>query len=171
MEVDLTRVTDLDGWSRCEPLFAEYVAWVLGELAGLGAAVREDQAELVAAGFAAERDALLGPRGRLYVADLGEGPVGVVALRPVDAATAEVKRLYVAPTGRGGGIASSLMEAVIADARALGYARLRLETHRYMLGAIALYERLGFVAAEPIADFEGAPFGLDDLTLFYALEL
>ena len=171
MAVDLTRVRDPEGWSRCEPLFAEYVSWVLAELGERGAAVREGQAEAVAAGFAAERDALLGPRGRLYLASAGATPVGVVALKPVDDATAEVKRLYVAPAGRGRGVASSLMERVIADARALGYARLRLETHRYMEGAVALYERLGFVAAEPFADFEGAPFGLAGLTLFYALAL
>jgi GNAT superfamily N-acetyltransferase len=169
--VDVTRVTDLDGWSRSAPIVAEYVAWVLAELVARGAEVRADQAELVAAGFDAERDALLGPRGRLYLAGPGARPVGVVALKPVDAATAEVKRLYVTPAGRGQGVASSLMERVIADARALGYARARLETHRYMAGAIALYERLGFVATAPFAGFEGAPYGLGDETLFYALEL
>ncbi len=171
MAVDITRVTDVEGWSRCGPLFADYVAWVLGELVASGAAVRADQAELVAAGFAAEREALLGPRGRLFLAEAGARPVGVVALKPVDAATAEVKRLYVAPAGRGAGVASSLMERVIEDARALGYAMLRLETHRYMAAAVALYERLGFVAVTPFADFEGAPYGLTDLTLFYAIEL
>jgi GNAT superfamily N-acetyltransferase len=150
---------------------ADYVAWVLGELIERGAEVRPDQAEIVAAGFADERDELLGPRGRVYLADLDGTPVGVVALKPVGADTGEVKRLYVAPVARGLGVASSLMNAVITDARALGYGRLRLETHRYMVAATALYERLGFVPSAPFAGFEGERYGLAGLTLFYALEL
>lgn len=164
-------MTSLDGWAECEPLFADYVDWVIGELDARGVGTSPRQAEAVARGFADEAPALLGPRGRLLVARVGGAVAGTVALKPVDEGEGEVKRLYVRPEARGLGLASSLMERVISDARAIGYARLRLETHRYMGAATALYERLGFVESGPFPGFEGAAYGLAGVTAFYRLDL
>lgn len=165
------RVTDAARWAECEPLFAQYVDWVIGQLDARGVATRRDQAAAVARGFAAERDALLGPRGRVHVARVDGAAVGVVALKPVDDTVAEVKRLYVSTGARGLGVASSLMGRVIGDARSLGYATVRLETHRYMAAALALYERLGFVETDAFPGFEGDDYGLAEVTAFYRLDL
>ena len=78
---------------------------------------------------------------------------------------AEVKRMYVRPASRGRGIARELGERVIAEARALGYARLRLGTLTTMLAAQNLYSSLGF---EPIPPYRSVEFGD---TLFYELDL
>jgi putative acetyltransferase len=109
-------------------------------------------------GFAAELAGLpapyVPPAGCLLIAKQGNAAVGVVGLKPLAARIAEIKRLYVVPGTRGTGLGRRLAERAIAEARAKGYDRLRLDTHRpSMTAAIALYRGLGFV--------EIAPYGPD----------
>jgi ribosomal protein S18 acetylase RimI-like enzyme len=89
------------------------------------------------------------PRGRLLVARVGERSVGCVALRPLDAGTGELKRLWVEPEARGTGAGRRLVAAAIAEARTVGYSRIRLDTTPGMEAAQALYRSLGFVEIAP----------------------
>jgi putative acetyltransferase len=99
-------------------------------------------------GFADELAGLPGcyapPRGRLLIAWVGDDAAGCVALRPLAADACEMKRLYVRPAMRGGGIGRLLAEAIIAEARQIGYAIMRLDTVPKLAAATRLYESLGF---------------------------
>jgi ribosomal protein S18 acetylase RimI-like enzyme len=100
------------------------------------------------------------PRGRLLVARCAGEPAGCVALRPLGAGTAEIKRLYVRDRFRGLGIGRRLADELIAAARTLGYSKLRLDTVPSMAAAQMLYRSLGFreIAAYTANPIPGARF-------------
>jgi GNAT superfamily N-acetyltransferase len=135
-------------------LFVEYAAWL--------------QVDLCFQGFDRELATLPGayspPAGRLLLAGAPGEAFGCIALRPLAAtgqssatgqpsprpetevgtAVGEVKRLYVRPERRGAGWGRKLAEAVIGDARAIGYRELKLDTLEWMGEARTLYGKLGF---------------------------
>lgn len=85
------------------------------------------------------------PIGHLLIAFEETHPIGCVALRAIDRQTAELKRLYVRPEGRGRSVARRLVMRIIELARSAGYGRIRLDTLPSMNEAAALYVNLGFV--------------------------
>lgn len=83
-------------------------------------------------------------RGAFLVVYRTGTPVGCGALRLLDADTAELKRMYVAPAARGLGLGRQLVAALETEARALGVRRLVLETGIRQAAALALYRATGF---------------------------
>ncbi len=85
----------------------------------------------------------------LTARDDGGEAVGVVGVRRFDERDAELKRMYVAPEGRGLGTGRALGAAAVSAARELGYERLLLDTVETMVAAIRTYAALGFVEIPP----------------------
>jgi GNAT superfamily N-acetyltransferase len=122
---------------------------LFGEYAGLVAEA------LCFQNFDEEKEALPGayapPGGALLLArDAGTGEAaGCVALRRLDDATAEMKRMYVRERYRGSGLGRKLAVAIIGEARKRGHARVVLDTLPKLAPAIALYRDLGFRECAP----------------------
>jgi ribosomal protein S18 acetylase RimI-like enzyme len=84
------------------------------------------------------------PDGRLLLARHGGRLAGCVALRKIGDDVAEMKRLYVRLAFRGMGVGRTLAAAVLAEAKAIGYRAVRLDTLATMREAQALYLSMGF---------------------------
>jgi ribosomal protein S18 acetylase RimI-like enzyme len=131
----------------------EQVETVRGLFREYAAAIATD---LEYQGFSAELAALprpyVPPHGALLIALVQGEVAGCVAMRPLDGATGEMKRLYTRPAFRALGLGHRLVEAVTHTARYAGFAELRLDTLPSMTAAQSLYRRLGFVEIPPYND-------------------
>jgi putative acetyltransferase len=85
------------------------------------------------------------PDGRLLLAEISSQLSGCVALRKLEDRICEMKRLYLRSQFRGKGLGRTLAERIIAEARQIGYERMRLDTvEPVMRDAVAMYRRFGF---------------------------
>jgi len=107
----------------------------------------------VAARIVAERDGALVGSVLLYPAgSSAPAPDGSIVHYP----DPEIGLMSVPPEHRGQGIARALMAECARRARAAGSDVLTLHTMDMMMGAMALYDSLGF-ARDPAHDFSPAP--------------
>ena len=141
---------------QARTLFREYEAWF-----GL---------KLCFQNFDEEVAALPGkyapPDGRLLLAFADDKLAGCAALRKLETGVCEMKRLFVREDFRGRNIGRLLIEKLIAEARSIGYGKMRLDTYPPKMGkAVELYEFYGF---REILPYYHNPYGE---TLFMELDL
>jgi ribosomal protein S18 acetylase RimI-like enzyme len=91
-----------------------------------------------------ERSILAGG-GRILFALLDDEVIGTVALLQESPGVFELTKMAVTAAHQGGGFGRKLLEAAIAEFRAIdGATTLFLETNSVLKPAISLYERVGF---------------------------
>lgn len=106
------------------------------------------------------------PSGRLLLAEWEGQLAGCGALHKLEADICEMKRLYLRAQFRGKGIGRTMAERLIAEARDIGYRRMRLDTvGPVMKDAVAMYRKLGF---KEIVPYRKNPM---EGTLYMELEL
>lgn len=97
--------------------------------------------------------ALCRPNVVFAVARSGDGrAVGCGAMVP-GVAYGELKRMYVCPDSRGGGIGRALLAFLESHARAKGLKVVKLETGGRQSAAIGLYSRSGYVTCAPFGEY------------------
>ena len=125
----------------------EDVRILFGEYSGLVAEA------LCFQNFDQELEALPGqyapPGGVLLIARDADAAAGCVALRRLNAASGEMKRMFVGEDYRGSGLGRRLAVAVLEEARKRNYSRVVLDTLPKLAPAIALYRDLGFRETSP----------------------
>lgn len=93
------------------------------------------------------------PHGRLLLAEYEGQLAACVALHKLELDICEMKRLYLRPLFRGKGLGRALAGRIIAEARQIGYRRMRLDTvEPVMKDAVAMYRRLGFQEIAPYCE-------------------
>ena len=86
-----------------------------------------------------------GERGIFLVVLDDNRVVGTGALRPIDAQTSELKRLWLLEEYHGQRLGYRLVAKLFEFARQVGYRRIYLQTSLQSQRAIGFYNRLGFV--------------------------
>jgi GNAT superfamily N-acetyltransferase len=104
------------------------------------------------AGAAADADLLRPPRGAFLLVRDGQTTIGCGGLQRIDATTAEIKRMWIAPDWRGLGLGRRLLSTLESVARDGGRGRVILDTNETLAEAIAMYERAGYHAIERYND-------------------
>jgi putative acetyltransferase len=90
------------------------------------------------------------PEGRLLLVECEGQLAGCVALHALEPGICEMKRLYLRPRFRGKGLGRALAERIMAEARQIGFRRMRLDTvEPVMKDAVGMYRRLGFKDIAP----------------------
>jgi GNAT superfamily N-acetyltransferase len=109
--------------------------------------------DLAPQGFSQELESLPGvygpPGGELLLAKRGDHVLGCIAIKSLAPGVAEIKRLFVRPKARKGGVGKTLVDAALMAAKQLGYLEVKLDTLPEMAAAIALYKSFGFAPIPP----------------------
>lgn len=92
------------------------------------------------------------PRGALVIARLRGRPVGCGAVKVPKSEAAHIRRMWVSPSVRGLGVGRRLLGEIERVAAELGARTVRLDTHRSLTEAIAMYRKYGYRESKPASD-------------------
>ena len=157
----MTYSTGADRQHECEIRREDILSSVANTLIqSLNAELSERYPEDGANHFRLDPEEVAEGRGAFFVAYRDGHPLGCGAIRMLDADTAEIKRMYVAPGARGRGIGRVLLNSLESEARRLGARRLVLETGERQPEAVALYTRAGFARIPAFGEYIGSPLSV-----------
>ncbi len=91
------------------------------------------------------------PEGVFYLVRRDGLVVGMGGVRGTADGASEMKRVFVRPDQRGGGLGATIVRRLVSDATSFGYASMRLDSGPFMTSAHRLYEAEGF-CDRPIYD-------------------
>ncbi len=94
------------------------------------------------------------PKGVFYVVRRDGRTAGMGGVRRLGDSASEMKRVFVLPDQRGGGLGGIIVKRLIADSEAFEYPTMRLESGPFMTSAHRLYEAEGFRDRGPYAGVE-----------------
>jgi len=108
---------------------------------------------------ALDLDKLKQPEISFWSVYQGEELVGCGALKELSSSHAEIKSMRTANAHRGKGVASTMLQHIIAIAKQRGYQQLSLETGSmdYFNPARNMYRKYGFQSCPPFADYVEDP--------------
>jgi GNAT superfamily N-acetyltransferase len=142
-------------FSQVRDLFWEYLQWANSRVEeefsvsfDIETMLEEDMANLAV---------FLPPDGRLLLASEEDQVAGLGCLKKIRGEMGELKRMYVRPEFRRRGLGRAILDALIAEAREIGYRTLRLDSARFMKAAHALYQSEGFREIDPYPESEIPP--------------
>ncbi|TPG64309.1 GNAT family N-acetyltransferase [Ewingella americana] len=95
-----------------------------------------------------------------FLAETEGQPVGCACLYLGNDGIAEIKRVYVAPNGRGKGVASRLIHSLEDHVQTLKIAAVYLETGIHQHDAISLYKKHGFSLTGPFGNYANDPLSV-----------
>ena len=121
-------------YEEAAALFTEYAAWLNIDLS-----FQNFEEELTAL-----KTMYASPNGGIILCKINNQFTACVALRKIDAQTAELKRMFVKPIFQHQGIGKILLQKAVELAEKQNYNRIRLDTLNHMTSAINLYKQNGF---------------------------
>jgi putative acetyltransferase len=110
--------------------------------------------------FALDWSGLQQPEITFYAVWEGEELLGFGALKELAPQAGEIKSMRTADAHLRRGVAATMLEHIIAEARRRGYARLSLETGsgQAFEPALALYRKYGFTDGAAFGEYVKSPF-------------
>jgi len=110
------------------------------------------------------------PYGQIILA-IYEGKVcGLGSLKSISPEIGEIKRMFVDPTIRRIGAGRAILEGLLAEAKKVGYKKVRLDSPKFLEAAHSLYRSFGFRDIEAYPEME-LPAEFKDYLLFMELDL
>jgi len=110
------------------------------------------------------------PYGQLILAIYQGKICGLGSLKSISPEIGEIKRMFVDPTIRRIGAGRAILEALLVEAKKIGYKKVRLDSPKFMEAAHSLYRSFGFSDIEAYPEME-IPAEFKDYLLFMELDL
>jgi len=108
------------------------------------------------------------PLGRMFLSRQDGDFVGVGCLKALEGGMGEIKRMFVRDDHRGKGIGKLILDRLIAEARSIGYPKIRLDSPKFSIASHGLYRSRGFL---PIQRYPGSEVGEEHAHLLVYMEL